>query len=84
MQIINFWDIQVWDGGDRHFHKHYVSTKAAADAWMSKNPYDLIQEVELVIFDDMDELQDHANGEVRKRALAKLTAEEKIALGLKD
>ena len=83
MQIIKCWDIQVWDGGDRHNHRYYVATKEAADEWMAKNKYDMVYEHEMVILDSWDELQDYKNGELRKRALAKLTAEEKVVLGLK-
>lgn len=83
MQIIKCWDIQVWDGGDRHNHKYYVATKEAADEWMAKNKYDMIYEKEFVILDSWDELQDYKNGELRKRALAKLTEEERIVLGVK-
>ena len=83
MQIIKCWDIQVWDGGDRHNHRYYVATKEAADEWMSENKYDAIYEQEFVILDSLDELEEFRNGELRKRALAKLTAEEKIVLGLK-
>ena len=83
MKIIKCWDIQVWDGGDRHNHKYYVATKEAADEWMAKNKYDMVYEHEFVILDNWDELQDYKNGELRKRALAKLTAEEKVVLGLK-
>lgn len=83
MKIIKCWDIQVWDGGDRHNHKYYVATKEAADAWMEKNKYDMIYEKEMVILDNWDELEEYKNGELRKRALSKLTAEERIVLGLK-
>lgn len=83
MKIIKCWDIQVWDGGDRHNHKYYVSTKETADEWMKKNTYDTVYEKEMVILDSWDELQDYKNGELRKRALAKLTEEERIVLGLK-
>ena len=83
MQIIKCWDIQVWDGGDRHYHKYYVATKEAAEEWKAKNEYDLIYEKEFVILDSWEELQDYKNGELRKRALAKLTEEEQVVLGLK-
>lgn len=84
MKIIECWDIQVWDGGDRHYHKHYVATKEAADAWKAKHQFDNVSKLRLVIFDNMDELNDYELGEARKRALAKLTAEDKIALGIND
>jgi hypothetical protein len=83
MKIIKCWDIQVWDGGDRHNHKYYVATKEAADAWIAKNKYDMIYEKEMIILDDLPEVEAYRNGELRKRALAKLTEEERIVLGLK-
>ena len=83
MKIIKCWDIQVWDGGERHNHKYYVATKEAADEWIANNKYDTVFENEFVILDSWDELQEYKNGELRKRALAKLTAEEQVVLGLK-
>jgi hypothetical protein len=83
MKVIKCWDIQVWDGGDRHNHKYYVATKEAADEWKAKNKFDEIYEKELVILDSWDELQAYKDGELRKRALAKLTDAEKVVLGLK-
>ena len=83
MQIIKCWDIQVWDGGERHNHKYYVATKEAADQWMAKNKFDSVWEKEFVILDSFAELEEYRNGEMRKRALAKLTEEDKKVLGLK-
>ena len=83
MQIIKCWDIQSWDGGERHNHRYYVATKEAADAWKANNKYDEVYEKEFIILDSWDELQDYKAGELRKRALAKLTNEERVVLGLK-
>ena len=83
MKIIKCWDIQVWDGGDRHNHRYYVATQEAAEQWKEKNKYDEIYEKEFVILDSWDELEEYKNGELRKRALAKLTEEERVVLGLK-
>lgn len=83
MKIIKCWDIQVWDGGDRHNHKYYVATKEAADEWKFRNKFDEVYEKEFVILDSWDELEEYKNGELRKRALAKLTEEERIVLGVK-
>jgi len=83
MQIIKCWDIQVWDGGDRHNHRYYVKTKEAADEWMAKNKFDSVYETEFVILDSWDVLKAFKDGELRKRALAKLTDAEKVVLGLK-
>lgn len=83
MKIIKCWDIQVWDGGERHNHKYYVATKEAADEWMAKNKFDTVYEKEFVILDSSAELEIYRNGELRQRALAKLSEEDKIVLGLK-
>jgi len=83
MQIIKCWDIQTWDGGDRHNHKYYVKTEEDARAWLEKNKYDAIYEREFVILDDLTEVEAFKNGQLRKQALAKLTDAEKVVLGLK-
>jgi hypothetical protein len=82
MKIIKCWDIQVWDGGDRCNHKYFVATKEAADAWMVKNKFDSVYEKEFIIFDDLAELDSYRKGEQRAQALAKLTLEDQVALGL--
>jgi hypothetical protein len=83
MKIIKVWDIQVWDGGDRHNHRYYVATKEAADAWKAKNKYDEVYEHEFIILDGLEELEEYENGQLRKKALAKLTDAEKKVLGLR-
>jgi len=83
MKIIKCWDIQVWDGGERHNHRYYVATKEAADEWKFRNKYDEVYEKEFVILDDLGEVEAFKNGELRKQALAKLTDAEKVVLGLK-
>lgn len=83
MQIIKCWDIQVWDGGERHNHRYYVKSKEAADQWIAKNKFDAVYEHQIVILDNLKEVEEYKNGELRKRALAKLTEEDKIVLGLK-
>ena len=83
MKIIKCWDIQTWDGGDLQHHKYYVATKEAAQSWLANNKYDTVYEREFVILDSLDELTEYENGELRKRALAKLSEAEKKVLGLK-
>ncbi len=82
MKIIECWSIGIWDGGDRAPHKYYVATEEAAQAWKAKNQYDSVTSHRLVVFDDLAEIVDYEKGEARRRALAKLTPEEKFALGL--
>ncbi len=83
MKIINCWDIRVWDGGDRHNHRYYVATKEAADEWKARNKFDEVYEQQFIILDSYEEVLDYQTGEARRRALAKLTEEDKIVLGLK-
>ena len=83
MKIVQCYDIQVWDGGDRTNHKYYVSSQEAADQWLAKHRFDTVTSREFIIFDDLAEIEDYDKGEARKRALAKLTPEDKIALGIK-
>lgn len=82
MQIIKCWDIQVWDGGDRHNHKYYVSTKEVAQEWAARNKHDTIFEQEFVIMDDLAEVEEYKLHQIRRQALAKLNEQEKKALGL--
>jgi hypothetical protein len=84
MKSFKVWDIQVLNGGLVHNHKYYVSTKEAADEWMKNNTYDCVREMEFIVFDSYNELMLHKSGEARKRALSKLTMEDKIALGIAD
>ena len=82
MKVIKCWDIQVWDGGDRHNHRYYVSTKEAADEWLARNKHDIVFEHEFVILEDLAEVEEYKLHQIRQRALAKLDAQEKKALGL--
>jgi hypothetical protein len=82
MITLKLYDIQVWDGGSEYNHKHYTSDLEAAEAWMAKNKYDNVVERTMIIAESVEELFDLDSGEIKKRALAKLTEAEKIALGL--
>lgn len=81
MKIFKVWDIRVWDGGDRHDQKYYVSSEAVADMWMKKNPHDYVRAMDLLIFDSLEDIDEFNKNEIRKRALLKLTTEERKALG---
>ena len=82
MKIIKCWDIQVWDGGDRHNHKYFVATKEAAEEWKARNKHDIVFEQEFVIMDDLGEVEEYKLHQIRQGALAKLNDQEKKALGL--
>ena len=82
MKIVKCWDIQSWDGGDRHNHKFYVASKSEKDAYLKVNTYDIAIEREFVIFDTLSEQASFKNGQIRKEALAKLTDIERKCLGV--
>lgn len=81
MQILKLYDVQVWDGGDRHNHKFYLTSKEEADKYKQANKYDEVYETTLETFDTIEEWKEWQSGKVKERALAKLTAEERRALG---
>ena len=81
MKVIKLYSIQSWDGGDRHNHKFYLTSKKEADKWHKKNTYDAVREVEIEIFDTLEEWEEWEEGNLRERALSKLTEAERRALG---
>lgn len=84
MKMVNCWDIHQWYGGDFYNHKFYVSNEHIAEDWVKIYQYDKFYSKELIIFESIQEIKDYLNGELRKSALAKLTPEEKMALGIKS
>lgn len=81
MQTIDVWHIEVWDGGDRHNRRFTVSSESEAKKWIAANKHDLIVKQKLEIFDSYEDIMAFKNGEVRRKALEKLTDIEKKALG---
>lgn len=82
MKEITAFSIQVWDGGERHNHKFYVTDRAEANKWLKNNKYDIVVEKTFIFFDTLQEAIDNDLATVRRRALEKLTALEKRALGI--
>jgi hypothetical protein len=82
MKSITYWQIYIWDGGDRHNPGYCVSDQSLAIDWKQKNPNDSVVKTDLIIFDSLKEIEDFKSGETKRRALAKLTLDEKRALGL--
>ena len=80
--VITLWSIKEWDGADRHNHAFYMSSEEAAKAYLADNRYDIYEKVELVIYNSADAALSGAREFARLRALAKLTAAERSALGL--
>ncbi len=79
--IIEVQEVHLWDGGDRHNFGFYLATKDEADKYKKLDPHCYISPRTLMIFNTVDEQQRFSQGEVKNRALSKLTKEERIALG---
>lgn len=62
--------------------QYRTTSKEAAQWWNDKSGYHRVQKETLTIYESLEELQDFVSGEARRRALAKLTPEDKQALGL--
>lgn len=85
MQALELWEIHEWDGGDRtNATGKFFTNKEAADAYKVKRPHDYIYHRVLILVDNMEDLAAHTHTEMRKRALAKLSPEDKLILGIKD
>lgn len=82
MQQLEVYDIQVWDGGDRHNHKFFLSNKAEAQKYVEKNRYDRFDTRVLIIFDTLEEAGENELKLVRERVIAGLTHLERRAMGV--
>lgn len=84
---IDCFEVTESDGGGMHSnHLCYVGSLALAEAvvnkskgWRSHHPYKKV----ITIFDSEEEIEANSKSNLRKAGLAKLTAAEKEALGLK-
>lgn len=81
MQILTVYDVQEIDGCGNRNHKFYITSKAEADRYVAENKYDAAYEKTIELFDTLDEWQEWNKAELKKRALSKLTAEERASLG---
>ena len=84
MKSIEYWDIEVWDGAERHNRKFSVASESEAKRWLVANKYDNIIKHTLTVFDTLEEAMENDLAAVRKRLLTKLSPLEKQALGIKE
>lgn len=68
--------------GYRDFWRHFTNSKEAADWWEGQSGYNRVMKETFTVHETLEELQDFVSGEAKRRALAKLTPEDKKALGL--
>ena len=86
MKVIPVIEVNSWDGAGGHRFAFYLNNSDGlgthtAREWASKNPHDYLRETEIVLFDTVADYNEFKSSKVRERALAKLTAEERKALG---
>lgn len=84
MQVLKVYSIKVWDAAGKHNHKFYLSDRDEALQYVLENKYDIVEEKTIEVFDTLEEWKTWNSGEVKKRALAKLTVEERRVLGLEE
>ena len=81
MQIHTVYQVDFTDGDRYCRFGFYLSDKQEADTYKKSNIYSYVTEEEIIIFDTVDEYTQHKSEETKARALMKLTAEERVALG---
>ncbi len=82
MQNIEYVKLGTTDGY-RDTWKFATTSDEVIDAWCKEHgAYARAQTATLTIFETLEEFQNHTTGEAKRKALAKLTLEDKKALGL--
>lgn len=80
-KLIECYDVQQWDGGDRTTHVGYIVNES--DAKDIAGMHGHTHKVKIIIHDNKQDFKDFRDGEVKRQALAKLTDLEIAALGIK-
>lgn len=85
MKTITVWEIHEWDGGEHHRYRgNCLASQDAADEYKAQRRTDIVMKRTIVVFDDITDMQENSPAKRKGRALAKLTDEDKIVLGLVD
>lgn len=82
MKIYEGYMIAVWDGGELHHDKYFVTTKEIAEDYKKDHKYDTIRPHTVVVYESYQDIKDADYKKNRESGLAKLTHLEKAALGL--
>ena len=82
MKVIKCWELGWSDNCGGFKHHAYLANRKAANEWKKQHVWGSIREKEIVILDDLQDLEDYNNKTLREQALAKLSPEERKALGL--
>ena len=83
-QVVGFALVEISSDGIGENEIAYVRNESDARKWSAHNPFRTHRPVNFTvkIFDSLEEFEEERMGQIRIRALAKLSKEEKIALGL--
>ena len=76
------WEIQKWDGGDRHYHAFYLSSEEEKNKYLKNNKYDAAYQKTITIYDTLDEVVNAEYVSAKAKAKEALTAKQRKALGL--
>lgn len=83
MTIIPVWNVHLWDGGDRHNHGFYVMREGTtAKDIEAAHRHSMSFKEEMVVLSSLDQYPDFLHLLARKRALDKLTEQDRKVLGL--
>lgn len=76
------WEIQKWDGGDRHYHAFYLSSEEEKNKYLKNNKYDAAYKKTITIYDTLDEIAKDSYESAKAKAKEALTGKQRKALGL--
>jgi hypothetical protein len=82
MKTIEYWQVDSCYDRDITFIGNFT-TEADAKKVASKDSYRSFTKRTFTIFDSIEDFENNTREKIRARALAKLSVEEKIALGVK-
>jgi len=83
MNVITVYAVSIWDGSDGRTNKSiYFEHEADAKKWVENNKFDSYHVHSTNVFTSLQDYADFKSGEIRRKALLKLTPEEKAVLGL--
>ena len=82
MQYIEYWEVtEDFDRSSTHVAS--FKSKADADALKGKSMYRSVGRRNIIIFESLQDYEENNKAKIRKRAIAKLTPEEREVLGIR-
>lgn len=81
MKTLKVFSVKEFDGCGYYNHKFYLTDRSEADRYLENHKHNIVEEKDLVLFDTLDEWVQYDRDQTKARALAKLTSDERKALG---